>query len=795
MNGQNSLDLVASALNIITSNDRPDKAVRGALDVLRKGMGFKYLSYWRHDGSRDTLIFTYESGRVKSPKFRSASQRTQYERGQGLLGSTWEKGEQVALKDLSTVDDPRMEPAIASQLTQVVASPIILGGKIAGTLDAWADASLELDKEQILCIDLTAQLLAQRFQRFEDLRFHRESAENARAINLFTYAVSEAHGLENMFAVAANAFQSGFHMSYSLLWQQVDSEIKVTMSAGEAPQSVSELLASTSYQPKEGIIGECFSLQQFMFDVSHIDSELAKNGVKGRFCFPLLTTEGETIGVLETLSFSRLVVGETRRETFGALWKILLQNIQRAERERIVSRYDPMVNGASLCMILANTSGHVVFVNETGVELFKELSDRWPLIHKGAEGLHIDILHPSLVPAGGSLAEPTYLPISGLYDIGEETFSVEIKAMYDRHHDYIGPMATWERVTERLRNERLVELHQEEAQKKQKLLQQRVVELMDVVRNMEAGDLTYPVPVCDGEMGQVFSGIKVMMAELRQSMQSVGGLARALSESSDNLTVVAGRVDQNAQSTLEDANLASGGVVEVREGVSTVTQGVQQLALGVGAVSGHAAEAANVGAKAMTAAADASHKIQRLGKSSAQIGSVVKTINTIAEQTKLLALNATIEAARAGEAGRGFSVVAGEVKNLARETAEATQDIASRVENIQIDTQDVVTAINQIRDIIESINQLQQQIADSVEQQLATTKDMSRVSVSVKEAIGGVSDRTEAVVRVADDTASVANDTRQAAEELKASAEQLERSVGKFRFEVDPVRSVSQAYA
>lgn len=795
MTVQNITDVVASALNVITTNDRPDKAVRGALDILRKGLGLVYLSYWRHDPARDILIFTYESGRVKSPKFKTTGQRTQYEQGRGVLGAAWEKGEQVFDGDLSNFDDPRFEPALVGKLTQVVANPILLDGNIAGAIDAWSGTEVEIDEERRVAVDVVAKLLAQRFQRFEDLRFHRESAENARAINLFTYAVSEAHGLENMFRVAASAFESGFNLSYSLLWQYVDSEIVVTMSAGEAPHAVSERLESEEGQPEDSLVAQCIDAQQFMFETKNIEAELAKSGVKGRFCFPLITTEGQIIGVLEAISFTRVVVEETRRETFGALWKILLQNIQRAERERIVSRYDPMVNGASLCMILADATGHVVFVNETGEKLFQELSEIWPLIREGAEGIHFDALHPCLVPSEGSISEPKCLPISGFYDIGEETFSVEIKAMYDRHQDYIGPMATWERVTERLRNERLVELHQKEAQKKQKILEQRVVELMDVVRNMEAGDLTYPVPVCDGEMGQVFSGIKAMMAELRQSMQSVGALARALSESSDNLTVVAARVDQNAQSTLEDANLASGGVIEVREGVSTVTQGVQQLALGVGAVSGHAAEAADVGAKAVTAAADASDKIQRLGKSSAQIGSVVKTINTIAEQTKLLALNATIEAARAGKAGRGFSVVAGEVKNLARETAEATQDIAARVENIQVDTQDVVTAINQIRDIIESINRLQQQIADSVEQQLATTKDMSQVSVSVKEAIGGVSDNTEAVVRVADDTASVANDTRQAAEELKASAEQLERSVGKFRFEVEQERSTSQAYA
>src|SRR4029079_18201927 len=124
----------------------------------------------------------------------------------------------------------------------------------------------------------------------------------------------------------------------------------------------------------------------------------------------------------------------------------------------------------------------------------------------------------------------------------------------------------------------------------------------------------------------------------------------------------------------------------------------------------------------------------RLGESSTAIGNVVKVITSIAEQTNLLALNATIEAARAGDAGKGFAVVASEVKDLAQETARATEDISRRVDAIQTDTEGAVTAIDQISQVISRINEFQTTIASAVEEQTATTSEMNR---SVSEAATG----------------------------------------------------------
>jgi methyl-accepting chemotaxis protein len=180
-------------------------------------------------------------------------------------------------------------------------------------------------------------------------------------------------------------------------------------------------------------------------------------------------------------------------------------------------------------------------------------------------------------------------------------------------------------------------------------------------------------------------------------------------------------------------------------------------------------------------AAVTSGTMDELGRSSARIGQVVKVITTIAEQTNLLALNATIEAARAGDMGKGFAVVANEVKELARETAKATEDIGAKIEAMQADTQRAVSAIAEISSVIEKIDLLQTKIATAVEEQSVTTSEIGR---NIAEATTGSTEIAQNIVQVAQaaqSTAEGASNTQLSSQELSRMAQGLQRLVDEYR--------------
>lgn len=281
-------------------------------------------------------------------------------------------------------------------------------------------------------------------------------------------------------------------------------------------------------------------------------------------------------------------------------------------------------------------------------------------------------------------------------------------------------------------------------------------------------------PVKD-EVGRVLKIIKIAtdVTEQQQMIASIQETATSLSSASAELTATASEMSNTAERTSKESHVASTAAEEVSAGVQTVATNIEEMVASIKEIGRSTSESSQMARMTLEKAQESNVTVTKLGMSSQEIGDVIKVISSIAQQTNLLALNATIEAARAGDAGRGFAVVANEVKELAKQTARATDDITNKISAIQSDTKSAIDAIAGISQSVEKLNSISGVIAAAVEEQTATTNEISRVVVQSKKGVESIAETIKHVSMAANESNVSSSQTLEASKELANLAERL----------------------
>ncbi len=583
--------------------------------------------------------------------------------------------------------------------------------------------------------------------------------QNTLALIQVLDALSKAQTEGQAATSALDTIRSAFGWAYGSYWtiNRQENALRFNVESGTVTDEFKKVTQQASFKQGVGLSGRTWQTRELIFvqDLGTVTDccrrePAQRAGVKSGVCFPIVV-KGEVIGTMDFFSLEELTLSEERLNVLKSVGRLVSESIERIQH--LEEQKQATIDAKAVNQVL-----QVVSTAETQDEAAKIALDTVKSAFGWAYGSYWTI-HPQENALRFSVESGT---------VTDEFKKVTQQASFKQGVGLSG--RTWQTrelifvqdlgtVTDCCRREPAQRAGVKSGVCFPIVIKGEVIGTMDFF-SLEVLTLSQERLDTLRTVGNLVSNNmeRIRKAELeKQTANQLKQSSLELTSFSDELKTLSEAIFNDAETGAHEAQNVSVSAEEVNNSVQTVASATEEMSASIQEIAKNAIQAATITEKAEQKAGDSKNIVDALGKSAKEIGNVVEVIKNIASQTNLLALNATIEAASAGEAGKGFAVVANEVKELAKQSASATEDIRSRIEEIQSNTTEAVKAIEEISEIVLEISQINRTIASAVEEQSATTNEISRNIAEAAKGSGQISDNIITLAELCRKTADSAS--------------------------------------